>query len=206
MDYTIGVTFKNQSNEAIAWFNGELIHAVPLTLNVINRALLTSYGSENYNIRVTNKPFYFSEGQAFDLWKAICEGKVSEDLYLIVAFGILYASWISFFITFYITESTKKAKLLQMICGMNKFVFWLVPFLIDMLIFLIITIYILAIIYYFNLNNFNEFHELLSIFEFGCCFGFCIFPFIYILSQFFTKPAYGQIITVIFGLVGECHN
>jgi hypothetical protein len=89
LDYIIGITYKNDTNVAIAWFNGDYIHSVPLALNTWNRALVKSFG--DYDIRIRNKPFLLNDVKPFDLWREVCSGQIYQDLSIMLALGVVYS-------------------------------------------------------------------------------------------------------------------
>ncbi len=40
LNYMVGTSFNGQSNTIVAWFNNQAFHTVPLTVNLINNAIL----------------------------------------------------------------------------------------------------------------------------------------------------------------------
>lgn len=193
----MGATFF-QNNSIIAWFNDEFYHSVPLTLNLLNRGILKNVAGKNYDIIVRSKPFHCDALDKEDEFTA--QFQIMLDINLLVGLGTVFSSWLAVFTIFYIGERAKKAKLLQMICGVNKFIFWLVPFIVDLILFLVVTIFLLAIVAAFNLEYFNEFSELLNLFGITTCFAFAAFPLSYLFTHLFTKPATGESMTALFGI------
>lgn len=184
-----------------------MFHSAPLSLNLLNRALLKENAGNDYDIIVTNKPFKYATGSNFneeDLERYRSAFSYIEDTVVLMTLVILYSIWLAAFVAFYVKENSTKAKLLQMICGVNKLIFWLVPFLIDLILLLMITLLMLLVIYCFDLLNANEFWELARLFIIGGSFCVAGLTWTYSLSQVFKKPATGQTVISLLGiLAGE---
>jgi ATP-binding cassette, subfamily A (ABC1), member 3 len=59
LKYMTGVTFSG--SDIIAWFNNQGYHTAPLTINIINNAILKGF-LKNSSIHVVNKPLPFQSG------------------------------------------------------------------------------------------------------------------------------------------------
>lgn len=209
-DYIFGTTFNKSVPEITGWFNDEAPHAAPLALNFVNRALVKEYAGQEYDISVTNKPFQYKKFESLDD-DDDGDGKddddshvIIEDFIIMLLFGILYSIWTAVFIGFYIKEKTNKVKLLQLISGINKFVFWIVPFIIDYVLLLFVTLLMIVTTYCFKPHNFNELCELIALFLICAAFCFAILPLVYLLSLLFKKPTTGQsFVSVLSLFVGK---
>lgn len=94
---------------------------------------------------------------------------------------------------FYIKERITKAKLLQIVSGANKFIFWTVAFIFDYgVYFLIMTVYILATAAY-QKDGFSTFEELSRNTIILLAFGLAVLPFTYVLSFAFQVPTTGLV-------------
>lgn len=58
LNYMVGTTFAG--NVITVWFNNQAYHTVPLTVNLINNAILKGRLGDEYSITLTNKPLPFS--------------------------------------------------------------------------------------------------------------------------------------------------
>lgn len=94
---------------------------------------------------------------------------------------------------FYIKERITKAKLLQVVSGVNKGIFWLVAFIFDYgVYFLIMLVYILIMAAY-QIEGLSTFEELLRNTIVLLAFGLAVLPFTYVLSFAFLVPTTGLV-------------
>lgn len=54
-NYIIGATIDKV--KSTAWFNPNFPHSLPLSLNILNRAILKQHSGDDYDISLVNKPF-----------------------------------------------------------------------------------------------------------------------------------------------------
>lgn len=71
-----------------------------------------------------------------------------NDLGFNLAFNIGFAMAFvtAMFVMFYIKERVTRAKLLQFVSGVNKFIFWITSFVIDYVIFILISLLFIGIL------------------------------------------------------------
>lgn len=208
-NYIVGAEFDK--HKVTAWFNNEAFHAPPLALNLINRAILKQSAGNEYDIELTNKPFmYLSEDEEILVQTLDNKYSLTIGIYIIFLLGVIFPTWTSIFISFNIKERVSGLKLLQMISGINKIVFWLVPYLIDLMILIVInTIIVLlfAIVDFIDseaFSHFNEFEELARMWLVNFMFSFAVIPLIYLMSHLFDTPGTGESVSILFGiLTGE---
>jgi ATP-binding cassette subfamily A (ABC1) protein 3 len=101
---------------------------------------------------------------------------------------------------FYIKERISKAKLLQIVSGANKFIFWMVAFIFDYgIYFLVMIVYVLATAAY-QKEGFSTFEELSRITLVLLAFGLAALPFTYVLSFAFKVPTTG-LVTLTIGYI-----
>lgn len=118
--------------------------------------------------------------------------------------GFAMAFVASFFIIFYIRERATKSKLLQFVSGVNVVSYWLTAFLWDYLIFICISILLVATIGAFQEIGYSTFTELSLMLIILLFFGFAVLPLIYIASFTFGSPASGFTkMSIIFIFMGE---
>lgn len=97
------------------------------------------------------------------------------------------------FVMFYIKERVTRAKLLQFVSGVNKFIFWLTSFVIDYLIFILISILFIGVLAAYQEEGYKEIEELARNFLLIIVFGFAALPFTYVLSFIFQIPSTGLV-------------
>ena len=193
--YLIGVTIN--PNKITAWFNGQPYHTMPLTLNTINRALLKNSAGQDYDISLVNKPYVWSENS-----ETIKIGSgITEIVAPLIILYILLIHWPSIFIGFYIKERESRAKLLQLISGANRFVYWITSFLFDYVIFLVVICGLLGGIGAYQRQHLTTASELGTIFVILMFYGFATLPLIYAFSYFFSKHSTGESMVSVGGLL-----
>lgn len=206
-------------NRITAWFNNQGYHTAPLSVNLVNNAILKSFTNDTEKvIDVTNKPLPLPAGS-----------KVSTNVQLISRFeffnrpqikhlddinnlGFKLAFYTAFgmalttamFSIFYLKERVSRAKLLQFLSGVNKFVFWLTSFVIDFLQFVLIVLIYLAVLRMYDNESYNHMDELLRNFVLMVTFGFAVLPFTYLLSFLFDASTTGFVkLVLIFIVTGD---
>lgn len=97
----------------------------------------------------------------------------------------------AFYATFYIKEKCTRAKLLQLVSGVNIYVFWVTAFIWDLLMFVITISAVLITFTVFQEDGFKTSVELMRLFLVYLCFGFAIIPVSYVCSMFFNSPSTG---------------
>lgn len=97
------------------------------------------------------------------------------------------------FAVFYIKERVSRAKLLQLVSGVNKVTFWLTAFVIDYVIFVLISLLVIGALAACTIKGFNTFDELARTFVILVVFGFAAIPLNYICSFAFQVPSTGLV-------------
>lgn len=107
--------------------------------------------------------------------------------------GFAMAFVTAMFVVFYIKERVSRAKLLQFVSGVNKVIFWLTSFVIDYVIFLLISLILIFVLAAYQQDAFSTFEELGRNFAILVLFGFAAFPFTYVWSFMFQVPSTGLV-------------
>lgn len=107
--------------------------------------------------------------------------------------GFAFAFVIAMYIVFYIKERVSRAKLLQFVSGVSKVIFWFTAFLIDYVIFILISLILIGVLAAYQQDAFSTFEELGRNFSILVLFGFAAFPFTYICSFVFHVPSTGLV-------------
>lgn len=196
--YLIGATING--DRATAWFNGQPFHTMPLALNTINRAYLKAFQGSEYDINVINKPYVWLEN---DNDGPRIRDDVSGIIVPFILFFFLLIYWPSIFIGFYIKERESRAKLLQLISGANRFVYWATSFLFDYIILMVVICAVVGGIGLYQRPHMSTAGELGTMLLIFACYGFSILPFIYAFSYLFTKHSTGESMVPVVGFLRE---
>lgn len=186
-----------ETGAIIAWFNGQPYHSLPLSLNLMNRAILKSMAGNEFDLHVSNKPYIFSRTD--DGTRAQLD--IGELAMPLIILFMLLTHWPSVFIGFYIKERESRAKLLQLISGANRFVYWLTSFLFDFLLYLIIAFAIVGGVGAYQRLHLSTAGELGTIYVILIFYGIATLPFIYAFSYLFAKHSTGESMVALIGIL-----
>ncbi|RWS30501.1 ATP-binding cassette sub-family A member 1-like protein [Leptotrombidium deliense] len=207
--HIISASFEetNDQSSIVAWYNGEALHSLPLSLNMVYRAMQRQiigevFDGDSGNIYVVNSPF--PKKLFYRQWFVFPQlGR-----YLYLSFIPLSMAFIaSAFILIPIHERMSKAKLVQLMTGVNRFLFWFCHFLFDFSTHILACILILLIFWIWDTSNifFSSFQYGFGVFFIFLLFGFAIIPFVYLLSFAIDSQATGfaavMMIVLLFGLI-----
>ncbi|KAG5675808.1 hypothetical protein PVAND_005680 [Polypedilum vanderplanki] len=203
--YLVGATLSKDS--IICWFNGQPYHTIPLTLNLINRAILKASVGNDYDLTVSNKPYNMPINDTEN--HMIIYDNPVDAIFALVTIFMLFVYWPVIFIGSYVKERETRAKLLQYISGTNRFVYWLTSFFFDYVVFILICSAIISLIGIYQRNHFATFEELCVLFVISCSYAFGMLPFIYAFSLLFTKHTTAEtmvsLFSILFGILyGVC--
>lgn len=115
--------------------------------------------------------------------------------------SIIYSYFVLYFAQFYIKERVCRAKLLQMISGVNKLTFWFSSFAFDYIIYLVVTVLLVGILASFQDTGTSTFTEVFRIFLILGSFGLAALPLHYLASYIFNKPSTSDSLMFLFNLI-----
>nr|CAD7579821.1 unnamed protein product [Timema californicum] len=153
-----------------AMFSTGLFHAAPVSLNVLNNAVLGYLMGSDYTITATNHPLPNSQVSPHFTLPPL-DKQNSGSLYLLsesdvifqwmtmVPLGLLFL--VGLFMIFPLTERVTSVKQLQLMAGVSPPSYWLVCFLWDYLLYLLVSVLMVLAVYVFDaLNIFKQTEEL----------------------------------------------
>lgn len=97
------------------------------------------------------------------------------------------------FVMFFIKERVSRAKLLQFVSGANKTIFWITSFVVDYLVFFLISLLYIAVQAAYRKEGYSEFAELARNFLLILIFGIAVLPYTYVASFMFQIPSSGLV-------------
>lgn len=97
------------------------------------------------------------------------------------------------FVMFYIKERVSRAKLLQFVSGVNKVIFWMTSFVIDYLVFILISLVFLGVLVSYEKEGYSTVLELARNLLILIIFGFAVLPYTYVWSFLFRIPSIGLV-------------
>ncbi|XP_053684912.1 phospholipid-transporting ATPase ABCA3-like [Sabethes cyaneus] len=181
--FIIGATIHDDN--CTAWFNNEALHSPAISLSVLHNALLRTFTQSNtFRIDVTNHPLPYTDETRLQMSRA--HNNLGFQLAYNTGFGMAFVS--GFFVIFYIRERVTKAKLLQLVSGVNRFFYWLTGFLWDYFIFAIVCLFIIATIAVFQEPGFSTGAELFRMYSIFLFIGLPALPLAYITTLYYAVP------------------
>lgn len=187
----------------VAWFNNQLYHAAPISLNLLYNALLNAqlgWDSSPASIHFYNFPLPFRDESYQALEKMGYE--LGSQMSLIIPFAMAYV--IAIFVIFYIRERATKAKLILFISGVDTLTYWLTSYIFDIFVYIL-----LCLVFYITLLGFQQdgwvITEILgAVVVILLLFGLSAIALTMLLSNLFQHAPAGYTALVIFyALVGE---
>lgn len=170
----------------VALFNNEFYHSMPLSLNYLFNAYAKALNPES-EIVLTTYPLPMSSVSTFDLLGSY----KNTGFFLILALGFATAFMSSFYITLVVKERVTRFKLLQLMSGVNLFIYWITSFLFDYFTFALMVFVMVTTLFLHDNEGFNEISEMLRLVLLYAAFIWAVLPWIYCLSTFFDSPTTG---------------
>lgn len=196
--YIIGATLND--SDLTGWFNPRFPHALPLTLNLLNRAALKHVAGDKFDIFVVNKPYQLKDKYENEERRETTSPNV---IIVLVLFHALLSYWPGIFVAFYIKERECRSKLLQIICGANQTVYWISSFLFDYTIYFLIMSLLLGKVAIYDGEQFRTFEDLSHFLIIFGCYGFSMLPFLYLYSYLFNKHSSAEMLVPVICIASE---
>lgn len=190
--YLIGLSTTNNGSY-IAWFNNQLFHTAPLSLNLLHNALLKAKLGEEYSIQVSNWPIPFSSTSK--LYLSENGHNMGNQLANYISFAMAFT--MALYIMFYIRERASKAKLLQFISGIDASTFWMTSFLFDYATYILVSIVFYLTVMSFQEEYWSTAEELKPLFAILTVFGFSSLAITLVTSFLFSNASYGFVTLAI---------
>nr|CAD7446317.1 unnamed protein product [Timema bartmani] len=181
----VGAEFNTSKTRDIvvvnAMYGSTVHHAAPLSLNLINNALVKYLmASDEYSITTTNHPL--PDLQLPDL-SSTTDIRTTIYWSLLVPLGLFF--FLGFVIAFPLEEKVNKMKQLQIMAGVSPFYYWLICFLVDYFIYLLASVLMVVSIYVCDtLNIYKQSVELGVFFLMIVLYGLSGIPYAYIFTYF----------------------
>jgi ATP-binding cassette subfamily A (ABC1) protein 3 len=121
-----------------------------------------------------------------------------------ILFFVLLILWPTIFIGFYIKERECRSKLLQLISGANRIIYWISSFGFDYAIFILISFVLLGSAVVFQNSYFKSLNDFGFYFLIFAVYGFSTLPLLYLFSYLFTKHLTGESMALFLGFLCEC--
>ncbi|CAH0545633.1 unnamed protein product [Brassicogethes aeneus] len=193
--------FKDNDNENLtAYFNNDAYHSPGIAYSLILNAVYSA--KTNKTLSFNNFPLPpTSETQ---IKEATAFSAVSFGLPFNIGFSMSFAC--SIFINFIIRERVSNSKHLQLVSGVKAFIFWIVTFVCDYIIFLLMVVMLMLTLLCFQEDGFTSAEDLQRFIIPFIPFGFALLPFLYWAGFMFKTPQSGYtkitMLSVLLGCIG----
>ncbi|XP_055326120.1 phospholipid-transporting ATPase ABCA3-like, partial [Sitodiplosis mosellana] len=189
--HLVGLSYHNHS--FIAWFNNQLFHTAPLSLNLLHNALLRSKLGDGYSIQVSNNPIPFRPESKIVL--TMNGNDMGSQLAKYISFAMAFT--MALYIMFYIRERASKAKLLQFISGVDASTFWVISFLFDFATYILTSAVFYVTVMSFQEEYWSTASELGPLIAVLTTFGLSSFAITFVASFLFSNASYGFVALAI---------
>jgi ATP-binding cassette, subfamily A (ABC1), member 3 len=194
LKYEVGVSFDESPTSV--WFNSfSDMDSHLYALNYYHRAILKSVCDE-CDIRLKYDYYRRYEGTTTTTTtESPNQDEVLsqfQEILIYILFGFVLTYWPSIHIVMRIKERVTKAKLLQFISGVNRLLYTLVTYLIDVAILMTVLCIVLGVVAGMDRSGFNTTNDIILYVFLFSCYSFNIIAWIYLLSFFFKNPLAGE--------------
>ncbi|XP_035897988.1 ATP-binding cassette sub-family A member 3-like [Anopheles stephensi] len=179
--FIVGAGILN--NNLTAWFNNEALHSPPAALQMMHNALLTTFTeSPGFNISLTNFPLPYTDETRLQLMRTF--NNLGFQLAYYTGFAMSFV--VGFYVIFYIRERVTKAKLLQLVSGVNRLTYWFTGFIWDYLTYAFVCIFIIITVAIFQEPGFSTGGEVFRLYSVFLFVGVPALPLTYIVTLYYN--------------------
>ncbi|XP_076318610.1 phospholipid-transporting ATPase ABCA3-like [Tachypleus tridentatus] len=201
--HMVGGAFESSDNilTLTSWYNGEPYHVAAMSLNLMHTTMLR-YVTEvdTASITVVNHPL---SGSTIDTINNIAAAFVSR-LLCTIFLPIAFTFFSSAFILFPVQERISKAKLIQLMAGVQGIAYWVVNFVWDFSIHFVCCVLILIpFVAYDPSSVYSGQSECIgAVFLLMLLYGFASIPLSYIFSFIPKSPSTGFVLLAVINILG----
>lgn len=181
----VGASFSNDSYTG--WFNAKDLHSAPLALNLIFNSILHTV-CPSCSITLINHPLPRAQKDNVD---PSGNADYLKFLNIVLAIVFIMAYVPSSYVTFYIRERTSRVKLLQVVSGLKRELYWFVNFIWDLVAFKLSCLVILIMLFGYQVDGWSNPQPLATLLFIFFIFAFATLPMIYLFSFWISNPASG---------------
>lgn len=198
--YLAGMSFNQNVQKIIAWYNNQPYHTMPLSLYLTHNAMVKSMLGQEHSIHVSNYPLPFQVESTIDMSNA--SYRIGFQLATNLSFAMSFIA--TFYILFLIKERVSNAKHLQMVSGVNVATFWISSYLVDFVTFTFTVVLLILALLFFQEDGWKTIDDVEPVFVIFIAFVFATLSIIYLSSLVFATPALGFTkMTIFFIFTGK---
>ncbi|KRZ43378.1 Retinal-specific ATP-binding cassette transporter, partial [Trichinella pseudospiralis] len=190
------------------WFNNQGWVALPVYTNIffnahLRASLPEAENPDDYGIEVINHPI------RNPLEVSMSEGSsVAAEMALSVSILIAFCSVTAGVCLFIVEDRSSECKHLQFVSGMRRWLYWILNFIFDLIIFVIAVGLLLVILHFYNETPYiGSAHAILATVAHLMAFGIGIIPIVYCVSQLFKSSTLAYVSVMVAGFfIGSITN
>ncbi|KRZ97063.1 Retinal-specific ATP-binding cassette transporter [Trichinella sp. T8] len=190
------------------WFNNQGWVALPVYTNIffnahLRAALPEAENPDDYGIEVINHPI------RNPLEVSVSDGSsVAAEMALSVSILIAFCSVTAGTCLFTVEDRSSECKHLQFVSGMRRWLYWIINFIFDLIIFMVAVGLLLVILHFFNETPYiGSAHAILATLAHLMAFGIGIIPIVYCISQLFKSSTLAYVSVMVAGFfIGSITN
>ncbi|CAH0549210.1 unnamed protein product [Brassicogethes aeneus] len=193
--YVVGAYFEKKDKQSIinVYFNNDPYHspgiASSLAWETVYKVLLNC---SHCSLKFANHPLPYSTKT---MMNQLMLNSFGSQLAFQVGYGLAFS--VPIFILFVIRERTSKSKHLQLVSGVEVWIFWITTFLYDFLIYLFIVVLFVTLLSCFQTEGLSKPADLGRLVAIMLCFGVAVLPLLYCFGFCFEVPSTGYTKMVI---------
>ncbi|XP_076318605.1 phospholipid-transporting ATPase ABCA3-like isoform X2 [Tachypleus tridentatus] len=201
--HMVGGAFESSDNilTLTSWYNGEPYHVAAMSLNLMHTTMLR-YVTEvdTASITVVNHPLTGSTTNTLNNVAVVFISRLLHSIFLPIAFTLFSSA----FILFPVEERISKAKLIQLMTGVQGIAYWAMNFVWDFSTHFVCCVLILIPFLAYDPNNVYSGHSESSgaVFLLMLLYGFASIPLSYIFSFIPKSPSAGFVLLAIINIIG----
>ncbi|PAV67129.1 hypothetical protein WR25_05147 [Diploscapter pachys] len=179
-------------------FNNYAYDSPALGMAVADSMLLSLYSKKNYTINTVNHPLPPVPNSNLE------DKNLSDGAMFVMSYGVIVSLsvLISAYSQFIIREREYKSKHMQMLAGLNTFIYWLVSFIWDAVWFLLRLFAFVGVLYAVQIDEYTgRFLTVAILYLSMALFGWASIPMTYWISFAFDKAPKGYAMIVLFNII-----
>ena len=205
--YFVAAMFQSVGADEVictALHNYDAYHTAPISLNLVDNALLRHYVGPGYSIQTTNHfiQFDYTEKVATT---AYANYQAARSAIPSTSLGIVFPLIVDLFAIYLITERSSGSRFLQIIGGLHVVTFWAANVSFDIIVLLASIAPIYVVFYAYTLTCYTDWHHMIYSITLLLACGWANLPLAYLASVMFSKPSLGVSLLIIYTFITGMH-
>ena len=205
--YFVAATFESDGTDEVictALFNYDAYHTAPISLNLIDNALLRHYVGPGYSIQTTNHFIKFDSTEKVATTD-YATNQIFRSAIPATSLGIAFPLIVDLFAIYLIAERSSGSKLLQIVGGMHVMTFWVANVAFDFVVLLFAIAPVYVVFHVYTLTGFTDWHHMMYSVTLLLASGWVNLPMAYLASLMCSTSGRGVSLLIIFTMFTGMH-